>query len=71
MVKGAKCKSEEKEVDAARQFPYNDSVDHQDEGQCGREGTSASARIFEQGSSLCKQFIDDFSARIQEVRGTL
>ena len=67
MVKGTISKSEVKEIDAARQCPYNDSVVDHDEGQCVREGTSASARTLEQGSSLCKQFMDDFFARIQEV----
>jgi hypothetical protein len=38
---------------------------HQDKGRFGQEGTIASARTFEQGSSLCKQFMDDFFARIQ------
>jgi hypothetical protein len=41
MVKGTVIKSKGSEIDTARQFPYNDSVVDHDEGQCGREGTSA------------------------------
>ena len=67
MLKETVSKSEGKEFDAARQCPYNDNVVDHHEGQCGRESTSASARTLEQGSSLCKQFMDDFFARIQEV----